>query len=87
MSEIPQNPAGMPDDDQDTGPPISALRELQHDTSPLFWRRVRHRIYRRQTASEIISASWEFPRIVFMELAGILINMFSANSARKGNRR
>lgn len=87
MSEGPQNPIGLPDDDQDTGPPISVLRELQHDTSPFFWRRIRHRIHRRKTTSEFLSASWEFPRIVFIELASILIDIFSATSARKRDRR
>ena len=83
MSEGPQNPAGMPDEDQDTGTPIAALRELQQDTSPLFLHRIRRRIYRRKTTSDLLCASWEFPKIVFVELANMLIHLFSGHSARK----
>ena len=83
MSEDPQNSAGMPDEDPDTGTPIAALRELQQDTSPLFLHKLRRRIYRRKTTSDLLSASWEFPKIVFVELASMLIHLFSGYSTRK----
>ena len=84
MAEEPsQNPAGAPDDDRDAGRPIEALWTLEQDTAPSFFNRIRRRIYRRTTASQLISVSWHLPGLVFAELIGMLIHIVGARSMRK----
>jgi hypothetical protein len=75
----------MPDDDRNTGEPIRALRELEQDTSPFFLKAIRGKIHRRTTASQFLSVSWQLPKIVFVELARMLMRILSAGSIRKGD--
>ena len=57
---------------QEPGRPIHALRDLEYEASPEFLIRVRGRIHRRITASQITSYSWHLPRMVALELARLL---------------
>jgi len=81
--EPPQNPAGVPDDDRDAGRPIGALWTLEQDTAPSFFNGIRRRIYRRTTASQLISVSWHLPGLVFAELILMLVHLMGARSPRK----
>lgn len=59
----------MPDDDDDLDEPIPILKELEQETSPAFLNRLRGKIDRRLTASQVISFSWQLPKTVIIELA------------------
>ena len=74
----------MPDDDDEMGEPIEALRELRQDTSPSFVIVIRKKIQRRTTASQLLSFSWQLPKIVFFELGTMLVQILNAFSIRKG---
>lgn len=77
------NSTAMPDDDRYTGEPITALRELEQDTSPFFLKIIRAKIHRRTTASQLLSVSWQLPKIVFVELTRMSMRILSASSMRK----
>lgn len=81
--EPPQNPAGAPEDEREAGEPIGTLWKLEQDTALSFFNKIRRRIYRRTTASQLISVSWHLPGLVFAELIGMLIHIVGARSVRK----
>ena len=84
MSEYnPQNSSRAPDEDREAGEPIGILRELEQDTSPSFLSMIRKRIYRRTTASQLISVSWHLPGVVFAELLNMFIHILGVRSIRK----
>lgn len=83
--EIPRNPPGAPDEDVEAGEPIGTLWQLEQDTSSSFLARIRRRIYRRTTTSQLISVSWHLPGIVFTELLGILVHLVTGPGMRKRN--
>ncbi len=62
----------LPDEDPEAGEPIRSLRDLEHDTSFLFLRRLRGKIHRRTTASQLLSFSLQLPKIAFFEMGSIL---------------
>ncbi len=73
----------MPDDDQQLGEPIRALSELEQDTSPSFFNIVRKKIHRRIAVSQFLSFSWQAPKVVFVELGNMFVQILNALSTRK----
>jgi hypothetical protein len=74
----------MTEDNDEMGEPIVALIELQQDTSPSFVSVIRKKIQRRTTASQLLSFSWQLPKIVFFELGTMLVQILNAFRIRKG---
>jgi hypothetical protein len=84
MTEDPSQSRRRPDDDDEMGEPIGALRELQQNTSASFVSVIRKKIQRRTTASQLLSFSWQLPKIVFFELGNMLAQILNVFSIRKG---
>jgi hypothetical protein len=85
MSENTLPPAsGKPEESRDSEEPITALRELEQDTSPLFLNKIRHKIHRHATASQLLAFSWQIPKIVFVELQSMLTEILSGLGGKTG---
>jgi len=84
MSEETQDPAAFPQGDDDTGEPIRELLDLERETSSGFLTRVRRKIYRRTAVSQVATFSWELPKVVLVEMIGMLGYILSASGTRKG---
>ena len=82
--EPPQDLPATPGDDHEMGEPIEALRDVEHDTSFSFLSVLRKKIHRRATVSQFLSFSWQAPKIIFVELGNMLIQILNALSIRKG---
>lgn len=78
--------AGPPGGDE-TGRPLRLLLEQRQQPSADFSGRLRRRIHRRAAASQAIVFSWELPKIVLMEMSGILRELVAAVGGRKENER
>jgi hypothetical protein len=81
--EIPKSLPGAPDEDREAGEPIGSLWQLEQDTSPSFLTKIRRRIYRRTTASQLISASWYLPGVVLAGLIEMLAHILGGAGPRK----
>ncbi len=64
--------------------PIRALKDQEHETSPDFMGRVRRKIYRRATVSQVASYSWHLPKVILMELASLLGHLCRVFGTKKG---
>jgi hypothetical protein len=71
---------------QDSGPPVNELRDLERDVSPDFMNKVRRKIHRRTTVNQFAGLSWHLPKIVLVEMAGVLTHLFGAISGKKEQR-
>jgi hypothetical protein len=69
--------------ENDGGEPLRVLKDQELETSPDFMARVRSKIYRRTTTSQLVSYSWHLPRVVLMEMASVLGHLFSALGGKK----
>lgn len=58
-----------PFDDRETGPPIAELKEQEWEPSADFMARVRNKIHRRSTVSQVATFSWFMPKAVLIEMA------------------
>jgi len=58
--------------------PIRGLAEQELEPSPAFMVRVRRRIHRRSTVSQLASFSWALPKATITEMAGIIRHLFVA---------
>jgi len=63
--------------------PIEVLKEQESPTSPQFMNRVRGKIYRRTATSQLASYSWHLPKVVLVEMVGVLGHLFSALTSKK----
>ena len=72
--------------DNDLGEPIAALLDLEQDTSPSFFARVRRKIHRRTTGSQLASFSWYLPRMILLEFWNVLIHILNPGAPQKGGR-
>lgn len=67
----------MSDDPIDqTERPIRGLTEQELEPSSAFMVRVRRRIHRRSTVSQLASFSWGLPKAIVTEMAGIIRHLF-----------
>ena len=73
----------LPDEDPQAGEPIRNLRELEHDISFLFLSRLRGKIHRRTTASQLLSFSLRLPKIAFFEMGSMLACIVRTLSTQK----
>jgi hypothetical protein len=90
MSDENQNPPSMPPGGPDNeGPdePIRELRDLERDTTPGFLSRIRRKIYRRAAVSHVATFSWQIPKVILLEMVGMLGHILNAFGARKGSER
>lgn len=71
--------------DQEESLPIHILREQERTPSPDFLVKVRRKIHRRTAASQVASFSWHMPRLVLLEMADVLRELFTAIGGRKGS--
>jgi hypothetical protein len=67
----------------DLGEPIRILRDVAQDTSPAFLTRIRSRIHRRATASQMLSFSWGLPGTVLVELGRMFGEVVKSVSGSK----
>jgi hypothetical protein len=77
------NSGDTPGGEPETGPAIRVLAEQEYDTSPDFIGRVRRKIYRRMAASQFASYSWHLPKVILMELAGLLRHFVKSSGTNK----
>lgn len=86
MSSDSDKPNPRPSDDQGLGEPIADLLNLEQGTSPAFLSSVRKKIYRRVTASQFASFSWELPKIILLEFWTMLVELLNLRASQKGGR-
>lgn len=80
-------PGDLPDEDPRLGEPIAALSLLEQDTSPGFFGSVRKKILGRTAASQVVSFSWQLPRIIAIELITMLVHILGGfGGPKKGER-
>ena len=58
--------------DEETGQPIQVLFDQESEPSSQFIAKVRRRIYRRTTASQLASFSWNLPKMILLEMASLM---------------
>lgn len=66
------------DDVQDTGEPIAELAELAAPIPAGFMERVRRRIDRRETGSQVLSLTWYGAAAVFFEFLRFFFEPFES---------
>ena len=54
------------------GTPADELRDLEHGPSPAFLLGVRGKIDRRRTTGQLVSFSWNLPKVILLEMVGWL---------------
>jgi hypothetical protein len=86
MSSDSDKPNPRPSDDQDLGPPIADLLNLEQDTSPAFLSSIRKKIYRRVMASQFASFSWDLPKMILLEFWKMLVELSNPRASQKGGR-
>jgi hypothetical protein len=84
MDEKPHPDNNSPDD---AGEPVTALALIDPEASPGFWARVRKKIDRRVATAQVLSFSWNLPKVIFLEFLEIAFNIFSPAKGRKGESR
>ncbi len=70
-------------DDSDPGQPILILRDQEEETSSRFVAKVRGRIHRRTTASQVASYSWFLPGTALLEMARLLTHFLQSFGTNK----
>ena len=63
--------------------PVRALAEQELQAPPDFVQRVRRRIYRRASTSQLVSFSWSLPKVVLLEMVSLLGHLFTSMGGRK----
>jgi len=84
MDEKPHSENQFPDDE---GEPIAALASIDLEASERFWTRVRRKVDRRVATAQVVSFSWNLPKLIFLEFLEIAFNIFSPAKGRKGESR
>jgi len=76
------NPEGN-SGDPDAGEPIEILKELEWETSERFQAQVRGKIYRRAATSQVVTYSWNLPKVALLEFARLLSHLFQSLGTNK----
>ena len=76
-------PTSELDPRDEPGPRIGLLRDVEAEPSTHFLQRVRRKIHRRSTVSQLVAYSWHLPGTVLLELAGVLSHMGKALGREK----
>lgn len=86
MSPDPDDTNPRSSDGQELEEPIADLLNLEQDTSPTFLNGVRRKIYRRVTASQFASFSWDLPKMILLEFWNMLVEILNPRGSQKGGR-
>ena len=70
-------------DEPDPGQPILMLRDQEEETSSRFVAKVRGRIHRRTTASQVANYSWFLPGTALLEMARLLTHFLQSFGTNK----
>ncbi|MBN1569116.1 MAG: hypothetical protein JXA73_14800 [Acidobacteria bacterium] len=75
-----------PDDSalDDTEEPLTELAQLDLEASAGFWMRVRNKIERRVATAQVMSFTWNLPKLIFLEFLEIAFSIFPPAKDRKG---
>ena len=84
MDDKPDMNSQTPDDEEE---PIAALALMDLETSEGFWARVRRKIDRRVATAQVLSFSWNLPKLIFLEFLEIAFNILPSAKSRKGESR
>ena len=87
MSDGPMTPGFHGSEEIDPGVPIDQLASFERDVSTGFLGRIRRRIQRRTTVSQLVSFSWSVPILVLLEFWIALADQLSPKSVRKDHQR
>jgi len=69
----------MPSDDEES---IAPLAELGQDVSPQFLQSLRQKIYRRTAANQMVSFSWNLPRVILTEMLMLIAHFFTGSKEK-----
>jgi hypothetical protein len=83
MNSDADDSTGRPGNEHAEEQPIRLLMEQEWETSPDFIKRIRANIHRRAAASQLASFSWNLPKTILMELAGVLGHLFKTVNGKK----
>ncbi len=70
-------------DPLDPGPPIAELKELQRETSERFAAKVRGRIHRRTTTTQLTAYSWHMPKSTLLEMIRLFTHLLQSFGTQK----
>jgi len=77
------NGPGDPNSSPDVDAPVNELREIEQEVSPEFINKVRRKIHRRTTTNQLVSLSWHLPKVVLLEMAGVLRHFLDTVGGKK----
>lgn len=86
MSDNTTNSELRGNDDVDPGEPIAVLAGYEQGASGGFLTRIRRRIQRRTTASQLALFWWEVPSLVLVEFLRIVMELSGNPDAQKGRK-
>lgn len=87
MNSNADDSTGLPGTGDAAEQPIRLLMEQEWETSPQFIKRLRAKIHRRTAASQLASFSWNLPKAILMELAGVFGHLFTTAGGKKESER
>ncbi len=67
--------------------PVKELALMDLEASDGFWSRVHKKIDRRVATAQVVSFSWNLPKVIFIEFLQIAFNIFAPAKSRKGESR
>jgi hypothetical protein len=71
------------DNDDLEQPPIASLADLEQEVSPQFLRTLRKKIYRRTATNQVVSFSWNLPKVILLEMIMLIGHFFSSSREDK----
>lgn len=83
MSTDADNTPEMQGGAEDGEQPLRILTEQEMETSADFVAKVQRKIHRRSAASQYVSFTWNVPKVVLIELAGVLKHLVGSFERRK----
>jgi hypothetical protein len=66
--------------------PVQVLVEQEQETAPDFVEKVKRRIHRRTMAAQYASLSWYLPKVVMVEMIGVVRHLVTGISGREEHR-
>jgi hypothetical protein len=87
MNSDAGEPTGRPGNERAQEQPIRLLLEQEWETPLDFIKRIRAKIQRRTAASQLASFSWNLPKAILIELAGVLGHLFTTVNGKKESER
>jgi hypothetical protein len=84
MDDKPDTPSPPPDEEEQ---PVGDLALMNMEVPEGFWTRVHRKIDRRVATAQVMSFSWNLPKVIFIEFLQIAFNVFTPAKSRKGESR